>query len=463
MEKKDLSRREFLGQASCAAVGSTALASTLLNLFLTSAASAQSAVPGSEYRAIVCLFLPGGNDSFNLVVPMGQQAYADYAAVRQDLALPRQELLGMQPYNHPDEQLGCHPGAVELYKLYQRGHLAFLANVGSLVRPTTLSDYWNGAGLPNGLFSHSDQQEQWQTSIPDERAGVGWGGRMADLLFPNNVDTPVSMNISISGNNLFQVGRNVVPYTVNQWGAAALAGYRDGSPLSGIRSDAVDSLLAHEYNNVLETTFSRMKKNSMDAYQLFTAATSVPLPPTVTFPENALGRSLQQVAKVIAGRNILGVKRQVFYVQWGGWDFHDDVISNMNAMLPVVGEAVAAFYEATVAMGVANNVTLFSASDFGRSLTSNAKGSDHAWGGNQFVVGGAVKGRKVYGRYPELRLGSSLDTGRGCLIPTTAVDQYAAELALWMGVDRTNLSDVLPNISRFFDPRSSGAPLGFLL
>jgi uncharacterized protein (DUF1501 family) len=463
MKNNKTTRREFLGQASCAAVGSTAFASTLLNLFLTSSASAQSAVNGSEYRAIICLFLPGGNDSFNFVVPRGTNEYAEYAQVRGDLALPATDLLPISPLNAIGKSLGLHPGVPELQGLFQQGKLAIMANVGSLVRPTTKLDYQSGRSLPYGLFSHSDQQEQWQTSIPDERKGVGWGGRMADLLFPANTASPVSMNISISGNNLFQVGRDVVPYVVDQWGALRQNGYRDGSAYDSIRSDAIDNMVAESYDNALERTFNRMRVNARDAYSQFQAATAVGLPANVTFPDNGLGRSLRQVASIIAGRNVLGVKRQVFYVQWGGWDFHDNVIDNMRIMMPIVSSAIKAFYDATVAMGISNQVTLFTASDFGRSLTSNAKGSDHAWGGNQIVVGGAVRGQRVYGQYPDLFLGSPLDTGRGNLIPTLSVDQYAAELALWLGVDRSNLEYVLPNISRFYNVNSSSAPVGFLV
>jgi uncharacterized protein (DUF1501 family) len=457
-----VSRRDFMGQASCAAVGSSALASTLLSLLLTSSASAQVASKSAQYKAIVCLFLPGGNDSFNLLVPNGVAEHAEYAAVRGDLALARNTLLPLSPLNNPGRDLALHPAVPELQQLFQDGKLAMVANVGSLVKPTTLADFNNGTALPYGLFSHSDQQEQWQTSIPDERAGIGWGGRIADLLYPQNRDTPVSMNISISGNNLFQVGQQVIPYSVNADGALALRQYNEGGTLSGITTEAIDSLLAEEYTNVLEGTFNRMKRTSRDAFELFTAATATGLPAGTVFPQTGLGRSLEQVAKVIAGRTALGVRRQVFYVQWGGWDFHDNVINNMQNMLPVVSKAVKAFYDAMVAMGLGNNVTLFTASDFGRSLTSNAQGSDHAWGGNHFVVGGAVQGRKIYGQYPDLYLDNPLDTGRGNLIPTTSVDQYAAELAMWLGVGRENLPYVFPNLDRFWDLNSPTAPLGFM-
>ncbi len=409
---------------------------------------------------MVCLFLPGGNDSFNMLVPMGG-AYGDYATVRQDLALPQASLLPITPINTIGKQLGLHPGMTGIKSLFDAGKLSFIANIGSLVRPTTLIDFNNGASLPYGVFSHSDQQEQWQTSIPDVRSGIGWAGRTADLLVGANRNSAVSMNISISGNNLWQVGNKVVPYTVNADGAAKLNGYSDSWGLNPIRKAAIDNMLAQEYSNVLDKTYTRMKGNAMDAYELFAQATSTTLPAD-TLGGGPLGNSLRQVAKIIAGRNTLGVKRQIFYVQWGGWDFHDNVLNNMNTMMPIVSDAMKSFYDLMLAMGVANDVTLFSASEFGRSLTSNAEGSDHAWGGNQFVMGGAVNGKRVFGTYPDLFSGNPLDTGRGRIIPTTSVDEHSAELALWMGVSKSDLPLILPNISRFYNLSSTVNPIGFM-
>lgn len=455
-----INRRQFLGQASCAAVGTTSLLSTLTNMMLTSSAVAQNAPAFNDYRAVVCMFLPGGNDSFNLLVPTGA-AYNEYQQVRTDLALPQSSLLPITPLNNAGRPLGLHPGVTGLKSLFDEQKLAFISNIGSLVRPTTIGDFRAGTALPYGVFSHSDQQEQWQSSIPDYRSGIGWAGRAADLLESANVNSSVSMNISISGNNLWQVGNQVVPYTVNAGGAPALNGYAGQDGFNPIRRAAIDNQLSQEYKNVLQKTYNRMKRTSLDAYELFTEATSNPLPAD-NLGTGPLGNQLRQVAKIIAGRNTLGVKRQIFYVQWGGWDFHDNVIDNMAAMMPVVSNAVKAFYDLTVAMGLSDKITLFSASEFGRSLTSNAKGSDHAWGGNQFVVGGAVNGQKTYGTYPDLFKGNPLDTDRGCLIPTTSVDVLAAELAIWLGVSKSDLPIVLPNIGRFYNINGAANPLGIM-
>ena len=455
-----INRRKFIGQASCAAVGATSLMSTLTNFFLTNSAVAQNVDFFNDYRALICFFMPGGNDSFNLLVPTGA-AYSEYSTVRGDLALPQNSLLPINPINDAGRPLALHPGATGLRDLFEDGNLSFISNVGSLVRPTTKTDYLNGYQIPYGVFSHSDQQEQWQTSIPDVRSGLGWAGRVADMLNGVNKNTAVSMNVSIAGNNLWQVGNQVYPYTVSADGAVSLNGYGTNNSSNILRKTAIDNLLAQEYHNVLEQTFTRVKRNALDAYDLFKTATDTPIPAD-NLGNGPLGKQLRQVAKTIAGRNILGVKRQIFYVQWGGWDFHDEVLVNMSEMIPVVSDAMKAFYDLLVAMGVENDVTTFSASEFGRSLTTNNRGSDHAWGGNQWIMGGAINGKRIYGQYPDLYEDGPLDTGRGRFIPTTSVDELAAELALWLGVSKTDLPIILPNISRFYDINGVANPIGFM-
>ncbi len=460
MKENIISRRNFIGQASCAAVSSTSLLSTLSNFLFTNSAVAQNVASFTDYKALVCFFMPGGNDSFNLLVPTGA-AYNEYQTVRGDLALAQNELLPINPLNNAGRPLALHPGAIGLQSLFESGNLSFITNVGSLVRPTTMADYNSNQQIPYGVFSHSDQQEQWQTSIPDSRSGFGWAGRMGDMLNSVNKNSAVSMNISISGNNLWQVGNQVYPYTVSADGAVSLNAYGDYYDTDFLRKSAIDNLLAQEYHNILDKAFTASKRNSLDAYDLYNAATSLSLPAD-NLGNGRLGNSLRQIAKTIAGRNIIGAKRQIFFVQWGGWDFHDNVKTNMAEMIPVVSEAMKAFYDLTLAMGVANNVTLFSASEFGRSLTSNNAGSDHAWGGHQWVMGGAVNGKRIYGQYPDIYADSLLDTGRGRFIPTTAVDQLAAELAIWFGVSKSDLNIILPNISRFYDVNSALNPIGFI-
>lgn len=465
-----ISRRRFIGQANCAAISSLPILNTLLNLKLASSLAAVPP-PDSEYRALVCIFLNGGCDSFNLLAPRGSSAtspeYLEYASVRQDLALPYGSLLPITPDNNPGLGLGLHPGVSGLQTLFEAGNAAFVANVGTLIEPVTLGGYNDGSDrLPLGLFSHSDQIEQWQTSMPHTRSGIGWGGRAADILAALNTNNGVSMNISLSGSNVFQTGNSVFEYAINNEGATSLDGYQKnwqaGQALEQIRGAAVDGMLAQQYSNLLQRSFARSERNALDAYDIFTDATSADAPNGPSFPTTALAQQLRMIARTIAGRDALGAKRQTFFVSYGGWDHHDEVLTNQATMLPIVSQAVSAFYTALTQLSIQNNVTLFLTSDFGRTLTSNGRGSDHAWGGNMFVVGGSVIGKKIYGQYPDLAEGSSLDTGRGRLIPTTSVDEYFAELALWLGVPKSSLPLVLPNIENFYSLSSSSNPVGFL-
>jgi uncharacterized protein (DUF1501 family) len=460
-----ISRRQFLGQASCSAVTAIPLINMLLNLKLAGSVAAAEPGPG-EYRALVCLFLNGGWDSFNILVPRGASEHAEYAAIRQDLALAQGSLLPITPLNLATPLLGVHPGMPEIQALFEAGNAAFVANVGTLVHPVTKAEYDAGSNLPLGLFSHSDQAEQWQSSLPDTRSAVGWAGRMADLLKQLNSIDKVSMNISLSGTNVWQSGQTIFEYAITEDGAVGPNGYnfdyQEYQEVTQPRSAAVDSQLGLHYSNLFAQAFAKTKKDAFSAYQLFSGATSGALPGNPTFPGTQLGQQLQMVARTIAGRSTLGATRQTFFINFGGWDHHDEVIDNQAIMLPVVSQAIGAFVNALTLMGMQDQVTLFTASDFGRTLTSNGRGSDHAWGGNQLVVGGAVDGRKIFGQYPVLFEDNPLDVGRGRLIPTTSVDAFFAEMALWLGVSKASLPLVLPNISRFYNLASAVNPVGFL-
>ena len=451
------------------------LLNTLLNLRLMEGVAAADVPPANgEYRALVCLLLAGGNDSFNMLVPLDPAAYATYQTSRSNLALTPAQLIQINPTGLP--AFGVHYLMPELANLFESGKAAFVANVGSLIEPVQNQTQvaQNLKRLPLGLYSHSDQIEQWQTSIPNSRSGIGWGGRMADLLKDLNAIPTVPMNISLDGSNVFQTGNTVAEYSITTSGAVALSGYNAGwqqyQDLQNALSTAVDSQLTQQYSNLLAQTFNTRKRQALDAYNIFAAATAPALPGGVTFPNTYLGQRFQMIAQAIQGRAALGAVRQTFFVQWGGWDHHSDVLENQAVMLPQVSAAVGAFYNALVALGIENKVTLFTASDFGRTLTSNSRGSDHAWGGNHFVVGGAVAGRKIYGAYPSLTLNpdsgpevNPLDTGRGRFIPTTSCDQFFAELALWLGVSKSNLPLIFPNLGNFYNTSGSAPPIGMLL
>jgi uncharacterized protein (DUF1501 family) len=454
-----VNRRRFLGQASCAAMGTTALVNTLLNMRMFNA----MADPGEDYRALVCLFLSGGIDSYNLLVPSGASEYQEYAAVRGDLALPQTDLLPITPTTPDGRTYGLHPGVSGLQSLFGQGRLAVVANLGTLVEPTTLPQFRNGSvQLPAGLFSHSDQQMSWQTSIPDQRSAIGWAGRMADIINTGNCDPNISMNISLSGSNVWQTGRMTSHYTITENGSTGLWDYGGTSPGAILRTEAIDSLLALEYQHLFEKTFAAKMRGAIDAHLDFSAAIAG-LPPLQTvFSDTHLSRQFRMIALTIAARQALCMKRQTFFVEFGGWDHHDEVILKQAAMLPVISAALSEFQAALVELGVTDLVTTFTASDFGRTLSSNGRGSDHAWGGNHLVMGGAVTGGDIYGRFPSLYAGNDLDTGRGRLIPTTSVDEYFAELAMWFGVSSADLPLILPNLGRFYTVGSGAAPVGFL-
>lgn len=461
---RGLSRRRFLGQASCAAVGTTAMFNSILNMGMINALAAQPPC-GSDYRALVCLFLSGGIDSFNLVVPRGPAEHSEYAGVRGDLALPAAELLPIAPATEDGRQYGLHPSVPGLQSLFDEGRLAVVANVGTLAAPTTLQQYRDrSVALPLGLYSHADQAMHWQTALPDRRTPVGWAGRMADILESSNCNEAIAMNISLSGSNVFQSGQGTSHYTIGPDGSIGLRDYGEEgtTPLDAIRTEAIDGLLGIEYQHVFERTFAMRMRNAIDAHLIFSAAIDALPPLTTQFSDNPLSQRLRMVALTIAARDLLGMRRQTFFVELGGWDHHDEVLVNQEAMLPVVSTALAEFDAALRELDVDREVTTFTASDFGRTLSSNGRGSDHAWGGNHLVMGGSVLGGDIYGSFPDLYAGNSLDTGRGRLIPTTSVDELYAEMALWFGVPAADLELVLPNLDRFWSTGSSSPPLGFL-
>jgi uncharacterized protein (DUF1501 family) len=461
-----ISRRHFLGQASCAAVGSSALFSMLLNMRMANTAAAQAApdpFDPNDYKALVCLFLAGGNDSFNMLVPSGTDEYAQYAAIRKDLALSQASLLSLNPVVGIGRTLGLHPSMGGLASLFNSGKAAFIANVGTLIEPVTKSQYESkSVALPLGLYSHSDQIRQWQTSIPQGTGAVGWGGRTADLLHSLNTNQDISMSISLSGINTWQIGQNIVPYAITENGSIGLSGYEGTWGMNAIRGAAIDSALDLEYRDLFEKSLHNVNNHAIESHVQFSQAIENVADFSTQFPDTHLGEELHMVAKTIAAHGPLGMRRQSFFVQRGGWDHHDEVISSQQYMLGEVSEAVAAFHSAMEEIGLDDSVTLFSASDFGRTLTSNGEGSDHAWGGNHFMVGGAVNGARIAGHYPDLIEDGDLDTGRGRLIPTTSCDEYFAELALWFGVPPSDLDTVLPNINAFYNPGSTNSPLGLL-
>jgi uncharacterized protein (DUF1501 family) len=470
-ENSEMNRRKFIKQASCAALGSSTLLSTLANLYMTNALANSSSASCSDYKALVCILLAGGNDSFNMLVPRSNSEYGHYSTTRSSLALPQNDLLNINPITPDGADYGLNPSMGGLQALFENENLAFISNVGTLVEPlANEQEYYSGLkNIPLGLYSHSDQIQQWQTSVPQSREAVGWGGKLADIMQSLNSQQDISMNISLSGRNVFQSGNTILEYAINNYGNGAegidkIKYYDNEGFLNLIRANAVDSLMSDVYSNVFQHTFASQTASAIEAQQTFNSAIGNVPEFATTFSDHYLSQDMRMIAKVIAARAQLGMCRQTFFVTIGGWDHHDEVLNSQAYLLGMVNDAMSEFYTVLQEIQMENNVTTFTVSDFGRTLTSNGNGSDHAWGGNQMVMGGAVNGKEIYGSYPDLFLTSNpLNVSdRGVLIPTISTDELFAELALWFGLSPSDLSLLFPNISNFYTPGSSNFPLGFL-
>jgi len=492
MKSKNISvitRRDFIRRAACAAVGTAALTSTIRDLRFMNAAVAQSAI--SDYKALVCIFLAGGNDSNNLILPTLQSEYDNYATIRTPvLAVPQTDILPVTSLNSDGRTYGLHPACPELQALFGEGKLAMLFNVGTLVYPMTRAQYQSGIlQKPPQLFSHADQVTQWQTSIPDQPALTGWGGRCADLLNAVQPNAPISLSVSLAGANTFEVGNIVSQYSVSTSGAIALSGVTAGSA----RERALTNLLGLPYPNMQAQAYANVAEHAIATGGLLNNAitntapanywtnafpSTIIVPNGGTVSNSTLSAQLKMVARLIeagyraAGNptNGFGMKRQIFFCQVGGYDLHtgqtpgpgSTIIGAHANLLAELSQSMYAFQRAMEQLdamypNLSRSVTTFTASDFGRTFPSNGQGSDHGWGSHHLIMGGAVKGQKTYGKFPTLTVNGPDDTSTGRWIPTTSTDQYFATLATWFGVDNGNLATVFPNIGRF-----TSANLGFL-
>jgi uncharacterized protein (DUF1501 family) len=442
------SRRDFLKDSvkSVAALG----AAGAMAKFGEMNAFAQNA--GTGYQALVCVFLSGGNDGHNTIIPIStaQQNYSLYSQNRRGLALAQSTLL---PISNGNDVYGFHPSLPELQGLYNQGKAAVLANVGMLVQPTNRTLYGsnNSAVIPTALFSHSDQASQWQTAIPNGIASSGWGGKVADLMQSQNggaIFPPITTTATCG---LFCTGAQTFPATVPpgpNGTSMAILNVVKNAPAAGV---GMQDLLTFDNGlKLVQSGNSIVSRGNTYANTMTGLLANVNL--TTQFPTgNPLAAQLQTVAKVMAVRSQLGLNRQIFFCQLDGFDTHGTQLGTHQQLLMQLSQAVAAFYQATQELGIEQNVTTFTASEFGRTITpSGTNGSDHAWGGHHFIVGGGVQGGKFYGTYPSLALGSMQDVNlRGTIIPTTAVAQYGATLAKWFGVSQASLPSIFPNIANF--------------
>ena len=450
-------RRAFLRNVG--AMSAFGLASRLDLVNFIAEAGAQSA---PDYKALVCVFMFGGNDGNNTLIPIDTAGYGQYAAARPPssaINLAQASLLPIQPVNL-GMPFGLHPALPELQTLFAQRKMAILANVGTLLQPTSKAQY-NAGVRPLSLYSHADQQAQWQSSISNNPAGTGWGGRLADKVASFNAASGFPVVTSLDGTVLFTTGTATVPLTIPVTGSFALSGYT-GSAVANARLAAVQQLLTQGSANTFVTGANAIGNQALHlsaTVNPILASTNSTVAPIFASQKTGTANQLYQVAKMIEARAATGAKRQIFFVQLGSFDTHGDQINRQQNLFAELSPALKAFYDATVALGVSAQVTTFTLSDFGRTFQpASGGGTDHAWGNHHFIIGDAVKGGSMYGLYPQLVLAGPSDAEtEGRWLPSTSVDQYGATLARWFGVGSADLGTVFPNLAKF--PTSD---LGFM-
>jgi len=448
-----ISRRNFL-RIGCCGVTTLALDGVMSRFGLMNALAAAT----SDYKALVCVFLFGGNDANNMVIPMDSR-YATYQSIRGPLALAQGTLLPIATKSNVP--YGLHPGLPEIQSLYNSKAAAIIANVGTLVEPTTRNDYQNVANfpLPNNLFSHSDQQSEWQSGMQDAKSGAsGWGGRIADIMQPSGAMLPYG--ISVAGNSLFVTGQTTTPATLVPGSTGLGLAGSNSSAASVARDAALQQILNFDTGFSLIQSANGILSNGLQVSKVLNQAVSGTSTLKTVFPATDLGNQMQQIARIIQVRQTLGVTRQIFFAAIGGFDTHSAELATQASLYPQVSGALAALYAATQELGVDSDVASFTMSDFSRTFQpSSTDGTDHAWGSHHMVIGTGVVGGDMYGAFPTLALNTGDDANdRGVWIPTTSLAQYFSPLAAWFGIGATDMPTIFPNIGNF-----SGVPaLGFM-
>lgn len=443
-----LNRRTFIKYASLAAAGNAAA----IRPFGALNALAQGT---SSYKALVCVFLFGGNDANNSLIPFDTAGYANYSTIRGPLAIPQSQLLQLSAMPN----FALNPNLPDIQTLFDNGNAAFVANVGTLVEPTTKAQFKAGMGLPTNLFSHPDQQLEWQNAAQSGATSSGWAGRIADTLNTSyNSGATVPMITSVAGDTLFCNGAASTPVSVSP-GNVGGAQCSEGTTECGAQLATAQALLSFDSGLTLVQADNSITTNAYSYAKTLSAAVQSVSPLKTVFPTGGLGAQLQQIAQIIQVRAALGVSRQIFFCGIGNFDTHSDQLTLQNVLLAGISPALAAFYNATVELGVQSSVTTFTMSDFSRTFQPNSNtGSDHAWGSHHIVLGGAVKGGTMYGTWPTLALNGPDDSGtNGRWVPTTGSVQYAATLASWFGVSAAQMPTIFPNIASF-----ATANLGFV-
>ncbi len=453
-----INRRQFLKHFGAAGVAGFGAFTDLQRIVAAASLAGAPKTAGEDYRALVLLFMFGGNDANNLLIPTSASDYAAYATGRTPtLALPQANLLPITVANTPGRTFGLHPAMTGIQGLFNQGRAGFVANVGPLLNPLTKTQYKNrSAPIPPDLYSHSDQQAQWQSSISDGSPRTGWGGRLGELMAAANGTNHSSTLISVTGNNLFEVGNTMTSFKVSPGNHFGFDFYTAGG--SDTLSRGIGDMLALNNANLFEGAWKDTINRAIDNQRILSSALAAVPPFATVFPNTGLAQQFQMIARLIGVRQALGLKRQVFFASIGGFDTHgEDQLATQNDLFTQISGAVSAFYGVTAELGVADLVTTFTGSDFNRTFRSNGKGSDHAWGSHHLIVGGAVDGGKIHGTFPVIGDTGPDDDGSGHFIPTTSVDQYSATLATWFGASVGDLPTVFANIGKF-----PTANLGFM-
>ncbi|MCF6193111.1 MAG: DUF1501 domain-containing protein [Kangiellaceae bacterium] len=458
----NIKRRNFIKKSLLSTAGTASWMAAGNQFSLVSSVSASHTASADENKSLVCLFLLGGNDSFNMVIPSSDAGYAEYLATRQNMAIAKETLLPIAPSNQLADSYGLNPAMAPIHDMFNQQKLAFVNNIGALIQPATKTEIFQGSvPLPPQLFSHNDQQRHWQTAWPQQNQKTGWAGRMADLIA--DTTTNLSMNVSMFGTNTMQTGFNSTPYSMSAAGApqmvALAAGVEDGNE----ERLALIERLTQNATNLMQKTYGNTITRANELAQLVNdALVNAPVMTGFFTNQDQLSNNLAIIAQMIAVEQQLPQQKQIYFVGVGGWDTHDNQVVAHANLLTNLSQAMVDFDSALASINKDSEVTTFTMSEFGRTLTSNGDGTDHGWGGVQMVMGGAVNGGQFYGEIPDLNLNSDDDFADGRMIPTTSMDQYAATLAKWFGLSDAELLDIFPNLGNFNDRDLGfmGRPLG---
>lgn len=479
--KKEMSRRKFLKTSTYLSI-SAAFYLSGCEIGGSNSTSFRVETNANKEKVLVYIMLSGGNDSFNMLVPNSTDAYNEYATSRSNLALLKADLKPLNGFTDANgKTFGVHPIMSNVQELFNNKKLSFIANVGPLVERTTKTAFTNNtAKLPLGLLSHADQTKHWQTSIADKRTNIGFFGKLADKFQQNKDDTQISMNISLSGTNILQNGINSQEYSITEAGSIGLKVKEEVSDpaiksLNNALLETFNTIINKSYSDSFEKTFMATTKFAQSHHEKFKqetktininhSFTNYDARTDIKFTalDKSVPEQIKMTVKAIKASVNLGMNRQTFFIDYYGWDHHDELQNNHKRMLEVLDNALGDLQASLEELGVDDKVITLIGSDFGRTLTSNGNGTDHGWGGNTIVMGKDINGGKVFGEYPSLSLDNSLDIGGGVFIPAISTDEVFAELALWYGVEKKNLATYLPNIGRFYDLNSAQKPLNFTI